>query len=560
MSKSQSSNVLVEVVAIYIPDAEHVRSSGDGTSSGSYRLIRLKDERGDWRELIMGAEPLLDWRSLQKYLSVNGHPPVVDNSYWQDLREKLMQPVAQEFKLCNTVGYHDGVYLDSCGSVLGKDASIYRVHPSVNLEDIHEGQRGTLEEWKKNVAAYAEHSDPMMLCICASLSGALLYFTDMESGGFQLFATTSKGKTTIFCAACSVCGNPSFARKWYTTATAIEEAAFKHNDNVFLLDDTALLEEHTKSAAGLANLVQQMIYLLSSGEGKQRAGTYQRKALTWRIIYLSNGEKSLEAIAREGNNNRMGGSEVRCIDVPCNIHPLWGVFKSLPEGFNGSRALVEHIESQAMTYFGTAKPVFIEGLLKWENEKPGSVRKRVDHYMRKFMGNCKLDPSDGRAVRIAKRFALTYAAGAIAVELGVLEFSKAQIGRAILSLYKLSAEERPLSPQEALKSAHNRVKKSFRRKHLVDLTVGNLELSDAQVKSARGFIVNFRGQEVFAVTRRQFEAQIGRKDLASQLINRYIAKGVLLSGKNEVHTFQPPGGDGGKRLPRCLFLVPELLK
>jgi len=560
MSKSQSNSPFVEVVAIYTPDTKKLHSGSGGISSSSHRLIRFKDERGEWRELIMDPEPLLDWRNLRKYLCMNGHPLVTENGYWQDAREKLIQPIEQEFKLCNKVGYHGGVYLDSRGSVFGKDASIYRVHPSLNLENIHEDQSGTLDEWKKNVAVYAEHSDPMMFCICASLSGALLYFTDMESGGFQLHDDTSKGKSTIFFAAGSVCGNAGFVRKWYTTATAIEEAAFKHNDNVLILDDTALLEEHTKSAAGLANLIQQLIYLLSSGEGKQRAGTYQTKALTWRIIYLSNGEKSLREIAREGNINRMGGSEVRCIDVPCNMNTMWGVFKSLPEGFNDSRPLAEHIESQAKTYFGTAKPAFIEGLLKWEQKRKGKVRKKIDVYMEKFISKCGIDPSDGPSARIAKRFALTYAAGAIAVDLNVLDFEKSQIGESVLGLYNASINPGAVSEQKLLQKAHKRVLKRFARQRLVDLSAIDTDLTEEEVGAARGFVTTFRGREIFAVTRRQFESQVGDKSVASQLINRYKAKGVLMSCDKKDLTFQLSGGAAGKRLPRCLCLLPEKMK
>ena len=561
MTKERSNTSMVKAVAIYIPKASKKRiGHKNNVMSKSYRLLNMEDERGDLIEVIIGPEPLLDWQSLRSYLCIKGHPPVSDDSYWKNLREELIKPISKEFNLVSKLGYHQGVYLDSRGRVFGKDTSMCRLVPELNLKDIHEDSHGTLDEWKGNVATFAEHSDRLMLCLCVSLSGALLYFADVENGGFHLYGPSSTGKSTIFIAAGSVCGSAEYVGKWSTTETAVEEEASKHNDNVYLLDDIKLLEDSGKNAGALATLVQKLVYLLSSGVGKQRAVSYQKEALSWRVVYLSNGEKSLETIAREGGSNRMGGSEVRCIDISCNTGSEWGVFDSLPEGFSKSSVLAKHVESQSKKYFGTAKPAFVKGLLKLESKQPGCLRTNIDLHMEKFMDNCKLDPSDGQAVRIAKRFALTYAAGVIAAELGVLDFSKAQIGRAILSLHKLSAEERPLSPQEALKNAHNRVKKRFRRKHLIDLTVSNRELSDAQVKSALGFIVNFRGQEVFAVTRRQFEAQIGRKDLASQLIKRYIAKGVLLSGKDEVYTFQPPGGAGGKRLPRCLFLVPDLLK
>lgn len=561
MTEERSNTQKVKAVAIYIPKASKTRiGHKNDVMSKSYRLLNMEDERGDLIEVIIGPEPLLDWQSLRSYLCIKGHPPVSDDSYWKNLREELIKPISKEFNLVSKLGYHQGVYLDSRGCVFGKDTSMCRLAPELNLKDIHEDSHGTLDEWKENVAAFAKHSDRMMLCLCASLSGALLYFADIESGAFHLHGRTSKGKTTIFFVAGSVCGSPRFVRNWLSTETAIEEEASLHNDNVLLLDEIKLLEDSCKNAGALATLVQKLVYLLSSGTGKQRAVSYQNEALSWRVVYLSNGEKSLETIAREGGSNRMGGSEVRCIDIPCNTDSEWGVFDSLPEGFSKSSVLAKHVERQAKKYFGTAKPAFVKGLLKLESKQPGYVRTNIDLHMEKFMGKCNLDLSDGQAVRIAKRFALTYAAGAIAVELGVLDFSKAQIGRAILSLYKISTKERPLSPEEALKNAHNRVKKSFRRKHLIDLTVKNRVLSDAKVKSALGFIVNFRGKEVFAVTRRQFEAQIGRTDLASQLINRYIAKGILLSGKNEVYTFQPPGGAAGKRLPRCFFLVPALLK
>lgn len=88
--------------------------------------------------------------------------------------------------------------------------------------------------------------------------------------------------------AASVWGGEAFRRSWKATGNGLEAAAVLYNDCLLALDELGDSD---------AQEVNQIIYALGNGTGKQRAnvkGT-ARPVHKWRIVLLSNGEKTLSA-------------------------------------------------------------------------------------------------------------------------------------------------------------------------------------------------------------------------------------------------------------------------
>ena len=66
---------------------------------------------------------------------------------------------------------------------------------------------GTLEEWQEKIASKCQGNPLLTFALCAGFAGVLLKFLGLDSGGFHLFGTTSRGKTTALQVAASVFGN-----------------------------------------------------------------------------------------------------------------------------------------------------------------------------------------------------------------------------------------------------------------------------------------------------------------------------------------------------------------
>src|SRR4029077_11311279 len=90
------------------------------------------------------------------------------------------------------------------------------------------GQRGSLAEWKDNVARLAVGKSRLLLAANA------------ESGGIHLRGASSTGKSTALVMAGSVWGGGArggYVRSWRATANGLEGVALAHCDALLCLDE-----------------------------------------------------------------------------------------------------------------------------------------------------------------------------------------------------------------------------------------------------------------------------------------------------------------------------------
>lgn len=297
------------------------------------------------------------------------------------------------------VGWHHGAFVLPDRVIgTGKEALIYQADTPIQSQF---KERGTPEDWRREVAAYCVGNSRLLFCVATAFAGPLLHFSGLQSGGFHLLGTTSKGKSTGGVIAASVFGSPDYVRSWKATDNALEAVATQHSDALLILDEIGQVEPR---------LVGDVIYMLANESGKARASRSgsAKPVLTWRLLFLSNGEKSVAALMAEGNKPMKGGIEVRLPAIPAEVGEM-GVVETL-HGFPTPAALIEHLERHAGRAYGTAGPAFIEWASSQAGELAENLRTRVDELVAKWVP----DGAHSQVARVAKRFALVAAAGELA--------------------------------------------------------------------------------------------------------------------------------------------------
>lgn len=273
--------------------------------------------------------------------------------------------------------------------------------------------RGSLADWRNGVGALtAGHALPM-LAISTAFAGPLLHLAGHEGGGLNLFGQSSRGKTTCLQAAASVWGrgekeSGGYVKTWRATANGLEGTAAQSTDTLLLLDELGMAD---------ARDVQQVVYGLANGQGKQRASRdgSAREPKSWRLIYLSSGELPVDAkLAETPGRKARAGQLVRLLDVPAERGAGFGVFDNGGPGGDAG-ALVKSIQLAATTAYGTAGPEFVRRLIA-----DGVTGEDVRGLISQFMAATVPAGADGQVERVAQRFGLIFAAGELATTFGIV--------------------------------------------------------------------------------------------------------------------------------------------
>jgi putative DNA primase/helicase len=94
--------------------------------------------------------------------------------------------------------------------------------------------------------------------------------------------------------------------------------------------------------------------MLGNGMGKGRATNLglARKAVVWRVVFISTRETSLEQVMAEAGKRTRAGQEVRFIEVPADTG-AYGLFENL-QGFENGAAFSSHLKETCEQLYGTA--------------------------------------------------------------------------------------------------------------------------------------------------------------------------------------------------------------
>ena len=399
----------------------------DSQGTGWGMVVTVKDPDGRWQEAILDAsqvqkraasalEPLF-------YLGLELGP--VEKADKTVLKLLATWRTASRYERTDRLGWlgedFDAFVLGS-SDVLGERQVIPDGISKVVAGAIR--TRGTLEEWKRDVAERCAGNPLMVLALSTAFSGPLLSIMGAEGGGFHFRGPSSCGKSTLLSAAVSVWGAPDFKQSWRGTDNGIEGIA-ACNNTLLALDE---LHEVDARIAG------EIVYMLANGRGKARMGRSASadRRLRWTVPVLSSGELSLEDHMGSANRKVTAGQEVRLIDLDGGSR-RFGAFDCL-HGAASGRDFADSLQEAAAASYGLAGPAFVEGLMARRDQV--ETWRRV---MEQFCRICAKDldlASDGQAHRVLNKFAVAGLAGELATSAGLTGWNRREALDAAMGLFR----------------------------------------------------------------------------------------------------------------------------
>jgi putative DNA primase/helicase len=191
-------------------------------------------------------------------------------------------------------------------------------------------------------------------------------------------------------------------------------AAARRSGALLPLDELSQADAH---AAGKA------VYMLANESGKARmdAKGNEKPLLTWELIFLSRGEKTLADRMGEVGGAPNAGQEVRMVNIPSDMGCGWGAYREL-HGMKDGAALSDHLEQAAKKFYGTAGRAFIKEIADARALSPDGLIAGINAERDRFLqANAKLlKGANGQVRSVAKRFGLFAAAGELACYMGIL--------------------------------------------------------------------------------------------------------------------------------------------
>ncbi len=393
-------------------------------------LTRDQDGAG-WGYLLAFADPLgkpKQWAMPARMLSGDGGEyraallnmglriapsPSARNLLTQYIQTR--QP--GEFASCtDRIGWH-GVAFVLPHETIGDDAERIVFQSESQMENTFRIKRDAAD-WRDRIGALCVGNSRLVFAVASAFAGPLLRPAGMESGGFHIRGDSSSGKTTALRLAASVYGGPSYMQRWRTTDNALEAIAAQHCDSLLILDELAQVE---------GKVAGECAYMLANEQSKARAtrNGAPRARLSWRLLFLSAGELGLADHMAEGMKRTRTGQEVRMADIPADAGAGLGAFENL-HGFAGGAAFSSHLTREAQVCHGAAGRAFIE----WACANADTLARRTRAAVHALAREWVPQGASGQVERVAARFALVGAAGALATEAGLTSWPAGESERA----------------------------------------------------------------------------------------------------------------------------------
>lgn len=379
-------------------------------------------------------------------------------------KEKLRKSIRSLERKCrvsytNTSGWRGtgGFVLPGYSFGSAEDKVLYR--PSAASARPGLGQRsGTLKGWQKHVAKPAMASSFMMFGIMLALAAPLCRrYPLSETAIFNLFGESSSGKTTAVKVAFSVIGAPSSPPSWNATHRALEELAFQHNDMLMLLDD---MENMRGSQVDRFRMLRDAAHALTDGQSKhlsQSVADQNLHQLNWMVFALSTTPRSLQALAASAKAEITEGDLVRFLGLRLPRREEGGVFDRLDQlGVPLSEApqLIDKLETGIQEHHGVVFASWLEHLMEAE------VQDEIQRAQEKFLAK-RSKSGNPLLIRIAKKFAIIYAAGIVASRRNLLPWSQKDVGNTVRHVYALAIKNLEQQDDEwrnAIKILHRKAR------------------------------------------------------------------------------------------------------
>jgi hypothetical protein len=280
-------------------------------------------------------------------------------------------------------------------------------------------QRGSMNQWKETVLAFADGNPILMACIGVMLASPAIPFLPASvevNTIINLVNETSLGKTMSLRGGASNWGEGSptsspmsFLEPWKTTANASENLLAAHNHIGFCLDEMKSID--AKAAGSFA-----YDYALGKGKDRMNRDRSSRSRIAWENFGLSAAEITLTERASETSSRSQpgdAGAEARVINIMPEV-----IFEVL-HGCISAKEAAEKFGTMCIDSCGWSGPAFIQWLASHGDEARAAIIKNIaawDAISALMLGP---DPSP-QAERVASRMGSMAAGAALGAE--ALEF------------------------------------------------------------------------------------------------------------------------------------------
>jgi hypothetical protein len=469
--------------------------------------------------------------------------PIVSSSKAALLRDIEGQNPKRVDPATAQIGWHDtdnGCFFVHPSRNFGPTTQKFYFEPESPARFAKYRQAGTLSSWQENVAALATGNSLTMFATMAAFAGPLMRLLNIETGGFQIVADSSTGKSTSLIVGGSVWGGggaSGFVETWLLTANALDLLAAAHCDGFLLLDEAGLASQSKPSDA--ANLILNAVYRLTSEEEKIRF-TDVGPGGTWRLLFIGTSELTLDQLAVQAGQPVKPGQRVRFPDIVFNGGKGMGVFEELHSAATPQQ-FAEMLKDAALQHYGTPGIAFLKKLTKELGEDPDGLKTWLECRMEFYRKKAGISGWDGPQARVARRFALVYAAGCLAQEYGILPWGRNDMAAAVHRCHKCVPSELYHPPLSGAEHVAEHIRAN--RTRFIDLETFAGAMTKKEVLEAPGLIYTRQnGQREYLFSSQQFREIVCAGVTAKSVIADLKSKGLINlhnSGKSTVQRAIP---------------------
>ena len=415
------ANITLNSKAFVCSPIEVIAKTRDTGSTTWGRLLQWRDDDGVLHTWSMPLALLQgDAREYRRELASQGLN-ITTNPKQRSYLDAYIQsyPIHKRALCVDKLGWHDKQYIlpDRTIGNEGKELIIYQHSNAVNNTL---AQKGSLSQWRDELCKPLAEQSRFVFSIACAFAGQLLELLEYDGGGFHLLGSSSMGKSLSLKVASSVWGKPDkYVKTWRSTDNALESTASEYNDSFLPLDEISECDP---------KIVGKIVYMLANGQGKGRSTTtgHNRSAKTWRIIFLSNGEESLQSFMAQAGQKTNAGIEVRVAHIDADVGKGFKTFDSLVLA-DTSEAQADTIKELSHAYYGVAGIPWLEHITSDKAAITATAKRIVNDFMSKYSD---LAP---QAHRVAKRFAIVAAAGEMATVADITGWQAGQATAAVMT-------------------------------------------------------------------------------------------------------------------------------
>lgn len=378
---------------------------------------------------------------------------------------------------------------------------------------------GAIRDWRNGLKAPFAASSFLTFSSALAMAGALLKPLGMDEGAiFQLTGESSTGKTLALRVAQSAMGPADISGVLTHDATdrALEEHLATANDALLCIDELGRLQGTPRAKR---DRIKNLPHMLASGVGRARSKSVEAEHLDrkkYRLLGLSTGELPLESYGE-----RELGERVRYPDIPVPSIAENGIFDRLGEG-QDARQLAAQVEATIRTNYGLAYETFVGFLVQMQTYAVQAAREHMEVFMAKTA-------PDGTSWdrRFATKFAIVYAAAALASEWHIWPFSETHARNCIRKMHKKARIE-ARSAEEARNALLDGLSKHAKSSHFPLLKKGKPFPDDGE---AWGFRRKQGDSIELAVLPAKLKAMIRPQRHERSALHMLADAGVLLTAR-----------------------------